>query len=61
MSDDLVKEVYLLFLWDGNSQGTHDVIGAFTNEDAAKQAAEDVDTFGSVHVDSVPLNQVIDL
>lgn len=61
MAGDSVKEVYLLFLWDGNSQGHHDVIGAFTDEDAAKQAAEDVDTFGHVHVDSVPLNQVIEL
>ena len=54
-------EVYLLFLWDGNTQGQHDVLGAFTNEDAAKQAAESVDSLGHLHIDSVPLNQEIEL
>jgi hypothetical protein len=39
--------VHLLFKRGGNTKGRHDVLGAFTNRGAAKQAAEDVDTFGT--------------
>ena len=61
MTETEQETVYLLFLWDGNTHGQHDVLGAFTNEDAAKQAAESVDTLGHLHIDSVPLNEEIEL
>lgn len=51
-----MSDVFVLLLWDGDGQGHHDVLAAFDSEERAEEAAEEYDTFGHVHVESVPLN-----